>query len=93
MVIATSTKVELPNLAGVEINDEYFKNETSRKNTRNLSDEAIAMKKAEKKPMRPEQALVDDKIMAVVEKTPLMKEYLKSRFFLSHGNCPHKMAF
>lgn len=93
MVIGTSTKIELPNIKSIKIDDGYFKNETSRKNTKHLSEEAIAMKKAETRPMRPEQDQIDDLIMNSIQKVPMMKEYLKNRFTLSHGSCPHKMVF
>mmetsp|Transcript_25035 Transcript_25035/g.34870 ORF Transcript_25035/g.34870 Transcript_25035/m.34870 type:complete len:189 (-) Transcript_25035:28-594(-) len=39
------------------------------------------------------QAKVDATVTAAVEKTPMMKDYLKSRFSLEKGQYPHLMKF
>lgn len=39
------------------------------------------------------QKTVDDKLVACIEKTPLMKEYLHSRFVLGKRSRPHDMKF
>lgn len=39
------------------------------------------------------QKSVDDKLIACIEKTPLMKEYLHARFTIGKGSRPHDMKF
>ena len=40
-----------------------------------------------------DQKAVDAQLLAVVEKTPMLKEYLKAKFSLKQGQYPHMMKF
>jgi hypothetical protein len=40
-----------------------------------------------------EQKRVDTAVLAAVNKTPLLKQYLKSRFSLTKGVYPHQLKF
>jgi len=96
LVIATSTKVDL---AGVKIdekfNDNYFKKpETPRKKkTEQDFFAAKTEKKVIDKVRSDDQKSFDAPLLAVVNKTANLKEYLGSRFSLKRGQFPHELKF
>jgi len=93
-VIATSTKVNVSGVDVSAISDEFFaRAETAGKDAEEeffegenkaaiVSDERKAAQKA-----------VDAKLLKAVEKVPMLKGYLNSKFSLKKGDRPHNMIF
>jgi len=93
-VIATSTKVNVSGVDVSAISDEFFaRAETAGKDAEEeffegenkaaiVSDERKAAQKA-----------VDAKLLKAVEKVPMLKGYLNSKFSLKRGDRPHNMVF
>jgi large subunit ribosomal protein L6e len=97
-VIATSTKIDISGVKVPEtINDAYFKK--VREAAKPKSEEEFFKKdaKVEKKTVAAhriaDQKSVDDQLLAVIAKTPSLKEYLGARFSLSGGLFPHQIKF
>jgi len=93
-VIATKTTVDI---SGVKVpdtvNDALF---AKPKSTKKKNDELFFEKEKESTIDDARKALqtqVDDKLIAAIKKTPLLTEYLKSKFSLQKGDMPHKMTF
>lgn len=104
-VIATSTKIDVSGVKVPEnINDEYFKRTAKRvkpqKSVKNLLGEKTKTEKKQKaeKAKLPEQRVNDQKsldsqITPLIQKTPLLRDYIKSRFSLRKGQYPHELRF
>merc|ERR1711871_233005 len=93
-VIGTSTKVDVSGvkLPG-DVNDAFFKKPRTQKKK---DDELIYEKEKESTiddSRKALQADVDAAIVAAVEKTPLLRAYLSSKFSLKKGDKPHEMNF
>merc|ERR1711871_349893 len=94
-VISTQTKIDI---SGVtipgEVNDEMFKKP---KVAKKKNDETFFEKEKTSEGVsdarKALQKKVDDKVVAEVGKTPLLKEYLSSKFSLKKGDKPHLMTF
>merc|ERR1712146_540853 len=94
-VISTQTKIDI---SGVtipgEVNDEMFKKP---KVAKKKNDETFFEKEKTSEGVsdarKALQKRVDDKIVAEAGKTPLLKEYLSSKFSLKKGDKPHLMTF
>merc|ERR1719396_198584 len=94
-VIGTSTKIDISGVDVSNINDEYF----SRVTTESAEGEEEFFENDEAKPAvvsdqrKADQKTVDSSIIKVVESTPLMRNYLGSKFSLGKYDKPHKMVF
>merc|ERR1712188_226742 len=94
-VISTQTKIDI---SGVtipgEVNDEMFKKP---KVAKKKNDETFFEKEKTSEGVsdarKALQKKVDDKVVAEAGKTPLLKEYLSSKFSLKKGDKPHLMTF
>jgi len=98
-VIATQTKLDI---STVEIpdkfNDSYFIKEKLARKDRKVKTEddffATTQKKKAKDPQRlKDQDDFDVQLLPIIKKVPDMIRYLKSRFALRRGDCPHLMNF
>merc|ERR1711934_38080 len=93
-VIATSTKVDVSGVAVPNnVDDAFFKKPRTQKKK---DDELFFEKEKESSVDESRKALqkqVDTGVLAAVAKTPLLKEYLGSKFSLKKGDKPHEMAF
>lgn len=105
-VIATSTKVDVSGVDAASIDDAFFKRDKKKKETsadamevddkEKESDKKTSGKKQGIKPTDEriaKQKEIDAKLVAVVEKTDLLPEYLKTKFALKKGQFPHEMKF
>jgi len=97
-VIATSTKVELSNVkVPAHIKDAYFKRPKKAKAEKSATEFFEGKKKSPKKVLDPkrrvDQKAVDKQILPIVEKTRLLREYLKSSFSFSRHQYPHLLKF
>merc|ERR1711934_373712 len=93
-VIGTATKVDVSGVKLPEnVNDAFFKKPKTQKKK---DDELFYEKEKESSVDESRKALqkqVDTGVLAAVAKTPLLKEYLGSKFSLKKGDKPHEMAF
>lgn len=94
-VIATSTKIDVTKVDVSSIDDAYFARASS---SGTEGEEEFFEKDAAKAAIvsdvrKSDQKKVDAAILKVVESTPLMKNYLGSKFSLNKYDKPHKMIF
>jgi len=95
-VIATKTVVDVSGVkVPAEVNDDLFKKP---KTANKKDDEQFFGSKKDKESTIDEsrkalQKKVDSAILSQVNKTPLLKEYLGSKFSLKNGDKPHNMNF
>jgi len=94
-VIGTSTKVDVSGVDASAIDDSYFARAAS---SGTEGEEGFFEKDAAKAAVvsdarRADQKRVDAAILKAVEATPLMKNYLGSKFCLGKYDKPHKMIF
>merc|ERR1712032_1111652 len=94
-VISTQTKIDISGVAiPAEVNDEMFKKP---KVAKKKNDETFFEKEKTSEGVsdarKALQKKVDDKVVAEAGKTPLLKEYLSSKFSLKKGDKPHLMTF
>ena len=80
-VIATSTKVDL---AGVNVSD--VSDGTFARNSKDISKGPSATRAGLQK-------AVDAAVAAALKKTPMLENYIKSKFSLSNSDKPHAMKF
>ena len=80
-VIATSTKVDLAGVNVANINDKTFAR-TSKDISKGPSASRAELQKT-----------VDTALSAALKKTPLLENYIKSKFSLSNSDKPHAMKF
>merc|ERR1712057_140367 len=93
-VVATSTKVELPNLSLDKFDDKYFQKEA----TKSKKDaEGFLAEEGEKKEVpqarKDDQKAVDSAIVAAIKKVDSLQGYLSSKFSLSNGQFAHELKF
>jgi len=95
-VIGTSTVVDI---SGIEIpaklNDEYFKvaKNAPKKGEEGFFDISKATPEEAEAKLDAAEKEVSKAVAAAVEKVPLLKDYLQSRFALDAGSAPHLMKF
>lgn len=91
-VIATSTTVDV---SGVKVpdhvNDAYFKRTDAEKKDFFEGDEAKKAPLPQKR--KDDQTAVDKAVLAAVSKVELLGDFLKAKFSLQRGQCPHMMKF
>ena len=93
-VIATSTKVDVSSVDVGFVNDEYFARSKDAAEGEQAFFEGDAPKPAIVSDQRKaDQKKVDDKILAVVAKTPMLEGYLAAHFTLTSSDKPHLMKF
>jgi len=100
-VIPTSTKVDVSGAKAEKINDEFFKRIKAKRAKKSedafFAAGATQEKSEEEKKNIAErkktQTEVDAALLAVVKKTELLRQYLKSRFTLSKYTRPHELLF
>jgi large subunit ribosomal protein L6e len=104
-VIATSTKIALPKGYKVpeKISDEYFKARKAAAKSGKTEEKFFSHKastkerKEHKKKAAPEriadQKSVDTQLIAVIKKTPQLRNYLSTGFSLSKNQFPHLLKF
>ena len=80
-VIATKTKVDL---AGVNVGD--ISDETFARNSKDTTKGPSAVRAGFQK-------AVDNAVAAALKKTPMLENYIKSKFSLSNSDKPHAMVF
>ena len=80
-VIATKTKVDLAGVNVGDISDETFAR-NSKDTTKGPSAVRAGLQKA-----------VDAAVAAALKKTPMLENYIKSKFSLSNSDKPHAMKF
>merc|ERR1712139_740008 len=93
-VIGTQTKVDISGLTvSANINDDFFKKPKAPKK----KDDELFFEKDKESTIddsrKQLQKDVDAKIVAAIDKTPLLKQYLSSKFSLKKGDKPHQMTF
>merc|ERR1711959_858077 len=93
-VVATSTKVELPNLSLDKFDDKYFQKEA----TKSKKDaEGFLAEEGEKKEVpqarKDDQKAADSAIVAAIKKVDSLQGYLSSKFSLSNGQFAHELKF
>jgi len=92
-VIATSTNVDVSAADVSDIDDEFFAKQAdqavSREEEFSLDTHKVVVSDARKAA----QAKVDGAISSALDATPLLREYLKSKFSLRTGLYPHAMRF
>jgi large subunit ribosomal protein L6e len=92
-VLATKTKVNLPNLPGLDkITDDFFTTKVNVKRTDFFEDPAKKRERITEERSNA-QKQVDTEVLKGIQSTPLLKEYLKNRFALKNGDKPHVMEF
>ena len=95
-VIATSTKLDISSVTlPASLNDDFFKRVVVAKSAddKEFFDGEAAKKSPLPVARKEMQKTVDTALLAVVNKTPQMKEYLKAKFSLKRGQYPHLMKF
>lgn len=102
-VIATSTKVDISSLSiDDKFDDAYFKAAKPAAAPAKKKDEEGQFFSAEEESAAPapvseerkaDQAAIDGKLLPLVEKTPMLKEYLGALFTLTSGMKPHEMKW
>merc|ERR1711977_809870 len=90
-VIGTQTKVDISGLTvPANINDDFFKKPKAPKK----KDDELFFEKDKESTIddsrKQLQKDVDAKIVAAIDKTPLLKQYLSSKFSLKKGDKPHE---
>lgn len=95
-VLATSTKVNLGNVAGLDkVNDEFFKRVAVK---RTELGEVVPVSAEEKKARvsqerRSAQASIDTEVKKAVDGVAYLKDYLRNRFGLKNGQAAHNLVY
>ena len=96
-VIATSTTVDLSSVPiPAKLNDAYFAREKANigeKDDNFFSADKPAPPVETSDERKKDQKAIDDKLLKVIEKTPMLKAYLGALFTLTKGMKPHEMKF
>lgn len=91
-VISTSTKVDIKDIQfDNNVNDEFFKKVSSSKSSTFFAKDSD--KKVLSSARKNAQVSVDNQLIPVIKKTPLLRSYIGSRFALKKGQAPHSMKF
>jgi large subunit ribosomal protein L6e len=95
-VVATSAKVQLPQMDLTKFNDAYFKKANAPKSPKTeeafFKDPSAVLSKLPESRVA-DQKTVDKAIVAAVSKVPNMGRYLAGTFTLSKGQFPHLLKF
>jgi len=95
-VISTSTKLDVSSIDVKNISDSFFAKKKAAAGEKKAAD-FLDSKDKKKSPLadarKAEQKRVDTALLAVVAKTPLLKQYLKARFSLNKNQAPHALKF
>jgi len=94
-VIATSTKLDIGGISLDKFSDEHFKKEKApkKKGTEEEFFGEDTKKKVHPEDKVKEQKELDKALLAIITKTPHLRDYLNSRFSLSKGQAPHNLKF
>ena len=102
-VIATSTKINIAKVNVPEtLNDAYFRRAPAtaqpKKSIKNFLNQKDKKPVEQPKNKLPDQRVADQKnldsqISPLIEKVPLLRDYVKSRFSLRKGQYPHELKF
>ena len=91
-VIATSTKIDIKSIqVGDNVNDEFFKKASSTKSPGFFAKDTD--KKVLSSARKDAQVSVDNQLLPLIRKTPLLRSYIGARFSLKKGQAPHSMKF
>jgi len=89
--IATSTQVDISGVNSSKFTDDYFKWKTGKKEDKLFDVDRKTAEVSEER--KADQAAVDGQLMKIVTGTPLLCDYLKTKFSLSKSDKPHLMKF
>jgi len=96
-VISTSTKLDVSSIDVKNISDSFFAKKKAVAGEKKAADFLDAKDKKKKSPLadarKAEQKRVDTALLAVIAKTPLLKQYLKAKFSLTKNQAPHSLKF
>jgi len=99
-VLSTSTRLDIKGVDVAAISDAFFaKKKPSADEKKKAADFLDAKDKDGKKKSqvsdarKVEQKRVDTAIIAIIAKTPLLKQYVKAKFSLHKGEYPHQIKF
>jgi len=97
-VIATSTKVDVKGIDLKNVGDAFFAKKRVKEaadKKKDFLDPNSQKPKYEKlsDARKAEQKRVDAGLLAIVKKTPLLRQYLGAKFSLTKGQAPHAMKF
>ncbi|KAG0661442.1 60S ribosomal protein L6A [Maudiozyma exigua] len=94
-VIATSTKVAIDSVNVEKFNVEYFARDAklSKKEKKEAQMFPENTSKEVKSERIEDQKNVDKALLSEIKKTPLLKQYLASSFYLKNGDKPHMLKF
>ncbi len=94
-VIATSTSVPVGSVDVSKFNVAYFAREKATKNAKGEAEffGDATEKKVVKADRIADQKAVDKALLAEINKTSLLKQYLNSSFSLKNGDRPHLLKF
>jgi len=89
--IATSTQVDISGVNTSKFTDAYFNWKTGKKEDKLFDVERTATEVSDER--KNDQGTVDDQLMKKIGGTPLLCDYLKTKFTLSKSDKPHLMKF
>jgi len=89
--IATSTQVDISGINTSKFTDDYFKWKTGKASDREFDVEKTKTEVSDER--KADQMTVDDALLKKISGTPLLGDYLKTKFTLSKSDKPHKMIF
>lgn len=96
-MIATSTKIDVSRVEMSKLTDEYFKKEAKRTEAGDITEQTSAspMKAHRSQAMKDDQKALDASLLVEIRKTPLLDQYLKTRFSLTStfGLKAHELKF
>ena len=92
-VISTSTKLDVSSVDVKNINDSFFAKAKKADGKKDFLAKDEKKKNEIAAVRKTEQKRVDTAVLAVVAKTPLLKQYLKAKFSLTKGQYPHQLKF
>jgi len=91
-VIATSTKLDVSSIDVSFFDDMYFSKKTPADNNEFfLGDEPIQAIVSDQR--KEDQGKIDNILLQIIKKVPMLGAYLKARFTLRKNDKPHKMRF
>eukprot|EP01071_Lankesteria_metandrocarpae_P009636 Lankesteria_metandrocarpae@DN5227_c0_g2_i1.p1 len=93
-VLATSTKVDVSRLKLDKFNDAYFKDASTKKSEEHafMSQGRTKVKTLSADKLA-DNKLVDDSLVKIISTTPMLSDYIKTKFSLRNGDLPHTMRF
>ncbi|KAI0561086.1 60S ribosomal protein L6E [Gracilaria domingensis] len=92
-VIATSTALDVSAVDISKFDDAYFKRVKSKSKADVMETDEGESKYSPTEERIADQKVVDQVLLPIIEKEPMMSSYLKSRFSLKRGMFPHEMHF